>query len=111
MTDADRQPLLPPVPWQRFPNTKRWSAAWYVGGDPQRCLQSWIVWSEQTEAEERANAFRKLGPMPLEWIDWVACTVFPDDDPDELDMTMRKLELIGLVDFSVWSEWMLAQEA
>ncbi len=100
---AERPELLPP--WQRYPEGERFSSFWRMGQGEWYAM-IFARWLEPLSREERALYFRRHGPVPTEWADWVASAIYGwggDEDDDALLSQVRRLEREhGLVDAAAW---------
>src|SRR5262245_34166787 len=87
-------------PWLRFPELERGSIGWRMGSGEQYA-GSWAVWFEGLADEARRDYFKRLTPVPAEWLDWVVDALLGpltyEESDEEMARYVTRLERMGIV--------------
>lgn len=86
----------PHAPWRAFPQMPRYSAGWYIGGGGESLLMAWGRWAEGRTHQEILGALRAQAPLPVDWQDWAAALLFPEDEDPDAGLAL--LAGCGLID-------------
>ena len=109
MSDGD--PMLPP--WLRHPDRPRFTSFWYTGPSEAEA-EAFEAWLEARSVAERVAYFRRHGPVPPLWADWVASTIYSDWDhasDDETAALVARLQREhGLVDVDAWERALASED-